>query len=69
MNVVAYECVVENGRIQLPADAMLPEKSKVYVLVPDMELPRTARIMSPRLADPSQAPFFKLEVTKEEEDV
>ena len=68
MNVITYECVVENGCIHLPADAMLPEKSKVYVIVPGMELPRAARIMSPRLADPSQAPFFKLEVTKEGED-
>jgi hypothetical protein len=68
MNVITYECVVENGCIHLPADAMLPEKSKVYVVVPRMDLPRMARIWSPRLADPSQAPLFKMDVIEEGTD-
>ena len=68
MNLIAYECVVENGCIRLPPDAMLPEKSKVYVVVPGIELPLTAYLRSPQLADPSQAAFFKLEVTPEEAD-
>ena len=68
MKVITYEGVVENGSIHLPADAMLPEKSKVYVIVPGIELPRTVHIRSPRLADPSQASLFRLEVRKEETD-
>ena len=68
MKLITYECVVENGCIQLPAGAMLPEKSTVYVVVPGIESPRTARIRSPRLADPSQAPLFKMEVTQEGTD-
>jgi len=70
MNVIAYECVVENGCVRLPDEACLPEKSKVYVVVPGIEikLPRTARIWSPRLADPSQAKDFVKEVLPENGD-
>ena len=68
MKIITYEGVVENGCVHLPADVMLPEKSKVYVVVPGIELPRTVQIRSPRLADPSQASLFKLEVRKEETD-
>jgi hypothetical protein len=68
MSVITYECVVENGCIRLPADARLPEQSKVYVIVPGTELPRTVHIKSPRLADPSQTPLFKVEVLKEGPD-
>lgn len=68
MTVTTYEGIVQNGCVHLPVDVMLPENSKVYVIVPGTEVPRTAHIRSPRLADPSRAPFFKLEVTKEETD-
>ena len=67
MKVVTYEGVVENGCVQLPAEAHLPEKSKVYVIVPGIESSGTVHIRSPRLADPSQAPLFKLEVTEEKD--
>ena len=58
--------VVENGCVHLPADAMLPEKSKVYVVVPGMELPRTVHIWSPRLVNPEQARDFVKEVLPED---
>jgi hypothetical protein len=67
MKVVTYEGVVENGCVQLPAEAHVPDQSRVYVIIPEMESPGTIHIRSPRLADPSQAPLFKLEVTEEKD--
>jgi hypothetical protein len=69
MKVTTYEGVVQNGSVQLPAGVELPEKTKVYVVVPEVvvevEVPRAAHVYSPRLADPSQAVHFKMEVTEE----
>jgi len=70
MTVATYECVVENGCIHLPADAMIPDRSKVYVVLPGVlegGVQRVARIPSPRLAHPEQASdFFKMVVDVEE---
>ncbi len=68
MNVVTYEGVVENGCIQLPAGVVLPEKAKVYVLVPGTEVEQAAYLRSPRLADAAQAAEFEMEVTEETPD-
>ena len=71
MKIVTYEGVVENGRVQLPAGISLPEKAKVYVVVPgvvEIEAQRVARIYSPRLADPADAVHFKMKVTEEGTD-
>ncbi len=68
MRIVALEGVVENGQVQLPPDAALPERTKVYVIAPEVgeiKSPQTVHVWSPRLADPSQAPLFELEVTEE----
>jgi hypothetical protein len=67
MKVVTYEGVVENGCVQLPAEAHVPDQSRVYVIIPEVESPGTIHIRSPHLADPSQAPLFKLEVTEEKD--
>jgi hypothetical protein len=66
--MVTYEGIVENHCVRLPAEADVPEKSKVYVLVPDPDEQRTVHIYSPRLSDPSQAAFFELKVTEEGTD-
>ena len=71
MKVVTYEGVVENGRVELPAGVSLPEKAKVYIVVPEVveiETPRAAHIGSPRLANPADAVHFKMEVTEEGTD-
>lgn len=72
MSVVTYEGIVENGSIQLPHGILLPERAKVYVVVPevviDVETPHEAHIPSPRLADPKQAARFKMEVIEESKD-
>lgn len=65
MGVVTYEGVVEHGQIRLKAGVRLPEKAKVYVVVPDIQIERGARIPGPRLAHPEQVVDFKLEVTEE----
>jgi hypothetical protein len=69
MKVTTYEGTVENGCVHLLGSVLLPEKAKVYIVVPDIvevEAPPLPRIRSPRLADPSQAALFEMVVTKEE---
>jgi hypothetical protein len=66
MTVPSYVGVVENGRVRLPAEVVLPEKAKVYVIVPLAEPLKTEHVRSPRLADPSQAAHFELEVSEKE---
>ena len=37
MPVTTFQGTVENGQVRLAADVRLPEKAKVYVVVPDFE--------------------------------
>ena len=62
MSVTTFEGVVENGQIHLAADVCLPEKAKVYVVVPNGAVPPPAFMASPRLAHPNDAIAFKKEV-------
>ncbi len=64
MAVVTLEGVIENGQIRLPAHLHLPDKTKVYVLIPNFEAKQIARIPSPRLLHPEQAADFKKEVVE-----
>jgi len=68
MKVTTFEGIIENGQIRLPANVHLPEKAKVYVVVPDIEMAQIAYINSPRLAHPEQAEDFKKEVFEEVSD-
>ncbi len=69
MKVVAFEGVVENGCIHLPAGVSLPERAKVYVLAPEVSSePAVVHIASPRLANPEQAEDFIKEVLAEKTD-
>lgn len=43
MKVTAFEGIIENGQVRLPADVRLPEKSKVYVPV-DADQVEIARV-------------------------
>ena len=65
MSIVTLEGIVEKGQIRLTSDLRLPDKTKVYVLIPDMHVENVAHVFSPRLADPSQAIDFKMEVLEE----
>ncbi len=62
MSVMTIEGIVVNGQIQLTTKVQLPEKTKVYVVVPNIQLNPTARIVTPRLANTRQAADFKLEI-------
>ena len=65
MKVTTLEGKVENGQIVLAGNVHLPEKLKVFVIIPDMEVIQTPYIGSPRLLHPEQAADFRKEVIEE----
>ena len=65
MSVVTIEGIVAEGQIRLNTNIRLPEKTKVYVVVPDMQIDRIAHVVSPHLAHPEQAEDFKMQVMEE----
>ncbi len=67
-NVVTFEGIVDHGQIRLKADIRLPEKTKVYVVVPGFEFEQVAHIASPRLAHPEQATDFRMLVVEAASD-
>ena len=68
MMVATYEATVENGQIRLSEPVRLPERAKVFVVVPGaLEVPRF-HMASPRLVRPELAPDFVKEVTEEPRD-
>lgn len=62
MKIATFEAIVENGQIRLPSSIHLPEKAKVYVVIPGIEVPSAVYIGSPRLAQKEQASDFQKEV-------
>jgi hypothetical protein len=66
--LATYEGIVENGHVTLPPNADIPDKTRVYVLVPDVESHRTPRIASPRLVHPEQAKDFELQIFEDTTD-
>ncbi|HKI05063.1 MAG TPA: hypothetical protein VKK31_23995 [Thermoanaerobaculia bacterium] len=65
MKVTTFEGFVENGQVRLPVSIRLPEKAKVYVVVPDVEVPSASYVGSPRLVHPEQAADFEKEVVED----
>lgn len=68
MSIVALEGIVEGGQVRLPVNVQLPDRTKVYVIVPGVEVERAARIFSPRLAGPEEAADFALDVIRDDPD-
>lgn len=66
--LATYEGVVENGHVTLPPNADIPERTRVYVLVPDVETQETLYIASPRLVHPEQAKDFEMQVIEDTTD-
>jgi hypothetical protein len=64
MGVVTLEGIVEDGQIRLPNNVRLPDNTKVYVVIPGLEVEQVARVFSPRLARPEDAADFTLEVVE-----
>jgi len=65
MTVQTFEAVIENGQVKLPATVRLPEKARVYVIVPGVEAQPRFYVASPRLARKEQAADFTKEVIEE----
>ncbi len=63
MSVQTFEGLVENGQIRLLDQATLPEKTRVYVVVPEAS-GKEPRLWSPRLADPAEAAQFEMQVRR-----
>ncbi len=66
--LATYEGVVENGHVTLPLDADIPEKTRVYVLVPDAKTRKTFNIPGARLVHPEQAKEFEKLVVEDNTD-
>ncbi len=62
MKVDAYEAVIENGQVKFVENVRLPDKTRVFVVVPETEGTRKVHIYSPRLANPSESSRFVKEV-------
>ncbi|MEW6751258.1 MAG: hypothetical protein AB1505_09810 [Candidatus Latescibacterota bacterium] len=58
MPVPTYEGIVENGLIRLNEGVRLPEKAKVYVVVPGAAVPAGEHLRSPRLTNSRDAADF-----------
>jgi hypothetical protein len=70
MEVAAYEGVVDHGVIRLTGDVLLPDQTRVFIVVPVPLAGRDVRtlvhIASPRLAHPEQAADFVKEVIEDD---
>jgi hypothetical protein len=63
--IATYEGIIENGLVKLPENANIPDKTRVYVLVPEDETSQTPYVASPRLVDPEKAKDFQKRVIKD----
>ena len=68
MATLTIEGIVENGQIRLRDHVVLPEHTKVYVVIPDTEALPPARAYGPRLAHPEHAGDFAKQVISETPD-
>jgi len=65
MSIITFEGTVHDGMIKLADNVRLPDNTKVYIVVPDLneeQAAQQARLYSPRLAHPEQPVDFTMEV-------
>lgn len=66
MTISTFEGIVVNGQIQLHDNVALPDKTRVYVVIPEFEAaPPKARVYSPRLVHPELVNDFTKQVIGE----
>lgn len=65
MQVTAFEGVIEDGQIRLTTNINLPERTKVYVIIPGFKAQKGFHVYSPRLAHPEQAADFQKEIVED----
>jgi hypothetical protein len=59
------EGIVENGQIRINSDVKLHHGTKVYLVIPDIELEKYGvHLRSPRLTHPEQDADFEMEVVE-----
>jgi hypothetical protein len=68
MAILGFECIIENGQVRLPDASALPEQTEVYVILPDLQRERPARIWSPRLAHREQVADFVHQIVEVQAD-
>ena len=68
MTIPTFEGIVEKGQIRLRDNVVLPENTRVYVVIPDLESAPTAHVYSPRLVHPEQAGDFVKQVIEVSSD-
>ncbi len=71
MKVTSFEATVENGVIKLPDHVQLPEKTRVYGVIPGVDVQPAYPahyVGSPRLVHPEQSADFVKEVIEEHKD-
>ena len=68
VTIMTLEGIVEDGQIRIPANIRLPESTKVYVVVPGIDVTHSARLHAPRLAHPEQANDLVRSVVEEGSD-
>ncbi len=66
MQITTVEGIVKNGQILLGDEVVLPEMTKVFVIIPNNDNLR--RIMSPRLVNKADAKIFEKRVEVELDD-
>ncbi len=62
MSTATFEGVVDGNQIRLTDDVKLPDRTRVYVVVPGLEAKTGGQILSPRLKHPEQISDFKKEI-------
>lgn len=65
MGIITFEGIVEQGEIRLKNNVRLPENTRVFVVVPDVQVDKFAHIFTPHLARREDATDFKMEVSRE----
>ncbi len=69
MSVQTFEGIVTQGRIALEPGLTLPEKTKVFVVVPNgVENSQSVHLRTPRLRDPAQLSEFNIEMIEDSAD-
>ena len=59
MPIWTFEGIVESGQIRFRDNVTPPEKTRAYVVIPDLEAASPkARVCSPRLVHPEQVSDF-----------
>lgn len=62
MEIISFEGEINSGQIKLPPNLNIPDKTKVYIIIPNIKIKNKAFIDSPRLTNPKQAADFKKEI-------